>query len=366
MLDAIRRKKKVPGLPEFLILMLVTGLAARREGSASENHHVRRKPDGSTTFESVAYQTRVEQRVPQWVKRVAAVLRPIQEVWIRSIQEAADRLRQLKLALDENAKHIPERLVLGDLYRRLTVPVVLAEAVQVGGLWPIVDHLVLPLALLSAVAITVVSAIGAVLAGVCLAALMFNEPDTSNELSPRQRSLALLGAVGFSALVLLVSTAMAVSQDHFLLWYSISLVVVGIEGLWGASLYESRFHRERDALQNARADALKDGRMACVALNASRDAAMAAGHRAVDRGDRVLRRAQVSFERACGRRQRWRKTPYVVPSPPTSRLPGETELEQRLLVTIDRDMTDVIALFNGWPKQRIEGHLAERRLRRAA
>ena len=34
MLNAIRRKKKAPGLGEVLILMLVTGLAARREGSA--------------------------------------------------------------------------------------------------------------------------------------------------------------------------------------------------------------------------------------------------------------------------------------------------------------------------------------------
>ena len=163
-----------------------------------------------------------------------------------------------------------------------------------------------------------------------------------------------------------MSTTLALSQDHVLLWYSISLVVVGIEGLWGASLYESRFHRERDALQHHRADALKDGRTACVALNASRDEAMAAGHRAVDRGDRVLRRGQVSFERACGRRQRWREKPYVVPSPPTPRLPEDTELEQRLLVAIDKDMADVIALFNGWPKQRNEGTVAERRLRPAA
>lgn len=365
MRKTIRRTKKAPGMLEYFILLLGTSLAARREGSASENHHVRRKPDGSTAFEAVAYQTRVEERVPQWVKSLAAVFRPIQEVWIRSIQEAADRLFQLKLALDENAKQLSERLVLGDLYRRLVVPVVLAEAVQVGGLWPLVDHLVLPLALLAAVAISIVSAIGAVLAGVCVAALVFDEPGTSNELSPRQRSLALLGAVGFSGLVLVVSTVLALSQEHFFLWSSISLVVAGIEGLWGASLYESRFHRERNALQEESADAIKDGRAACVALNASRDGAIATGHRAVDRGGRVLQRGRVCFERSY-RRRHWREKPCVVPTAPSPRLPGDEELEERLLVPIDREMANVIALFNGSPMPTIRSDGSERQLPPAA
>lgn len=358
----MRRKiTKAPGRLECWILLARTGLGARREARAQEPYK-RREGSGAFAIGTVPYQDLVQQRVVQWVDSLASAFRPAQEVWMRGIQEAFDYLGLLNADLLEIREFVQPRLALGDLYRKLVVPVGIAEGVQIAGVWQLVEDLFLPLALLAAVGISLVSAIAAILVGVFIGALVFDEPSTPNELSPRQRSLALVGALCLGALVVVLAVVLALSQDRFWMWFSIALVVACIEAAWGASLYESRFHRALEHLQKQRATTFAKGRIGCAGLSAARDGAMAAGRHAVGRGDRVLQHGSVVFERAY-RRRNWR-TPRVVPAVPVPALLDDGGLQVRLLVPINDDMARIIALFEGLPAREAFGE--PRRLRPAS
>ncbi len=340
----MRTVTKCPNKRDQSRLARATKRAAKREVDQRRDPH-QRKPAGETggSLDPVGYQLLVVAAVQMWINKLAAVFRSAQELCLREIQKAADELAHVLKDLDANALLIPARLVTGDLHRRLVPAVVIAEIVLGAALWPLVEDLPLPLALLAAAAIATVTCMLAILAGLCLGACIFDDRDGPHELSPRQRALAVAGACVFGALVVISAVVLAVARGSWLLWLPLALVVAAVEITFGVARYEARHPREREALRRDCAKVIKEGRAQCVALRHSRETALGAGRAAVDHGKRILREGEVAFD------DHWRtihwKSKEPVPAVPQAQLPSDQELVERLLTPITPELKRVIDVF---------------------
>jgi hypothetical protein len=326
-------------------LRRATKRSAKREVEQRGAPHFRVSVDRSTaTSGPVAYQLVVLAAVQMWINRLAAILRPAQEHSLREIQKAGDELRNILEDLEANAKLIPGRLITGDLHHWLLPAVAIAELVQAAALWPVVNSLPLPIALLAAIAIATVSCLLAILTGVCIGMLACDERDGPHELSPRHRRLAVVAAVVFGVLVGVAAVVLALARGNILLWLPLGLVVAAIEVTYGVARYENRHHRERQSLRKAETKVLQRGRRDCVVLFRVRDSAIGAGRQAVDVGRHILRDGEAAFD------DHWRtvnwKAAAPVPSVPQVELPGDDHLGQRLLVPIPPELKRLIDLFS--------------------
>ena len=323
--------KTYPSKRDASRLRRATKRAAKREVDQRGDPHQRRNITTVTRAEEpVGYQLLVLVAVNLWLNKIAAAFRPAQELSIREIQKAGDALYQVLQDIDANAKLIPDRLVTGDLHRWLVPAVVIAEFVQAAALWPVVQGLPLPLALLAAIAIATVTCLLAILTGLCVGMLACDERDGPHELSPRHRRLAGIGATVFGALVITAAIALAVARGNVLLWLPLALVVAVVEMTYGITRYEARHHRERELLRKAKKNGSQagPGRMRCAVSDARDDD----GRRSIGSGSGQAHpaRGEVAFD-GHWTTVHW-KSPELVPSIPQVQLPGDAELAERLLV----------------------------------
>jgi hypothetical protein len=277
-----------------------------------------------------AYQELVVTFLWVWLSAIEAVARAAQELWLERARQAAEVARPLVRELEELAPHIPSRLVLGDLQHRLGPVVFVAELIQIAALYTLVSDLPLPLALIVAVAIVAVEATAAIVFGMAVGALVFDERRGPHELSPRQRSMWFGWAVMAGAAMVVIMVVLAVARGQVLIWLPLGVAVAVIAALWGAALYESRYHRRRASLERQLARIRKQGRAAFVAYVAVQETAMGDGRNAVSEARQVLREGDVAFERRWDRIH-WRED---TPAPRAAEvaLPTDIELARRLLL----------------------------------
>jgi hypothetical protein len=286
--------------------------------------------------EPAPHQRLVRDAVTGWIDDIAAQAIPAQEAWIQTVRDRADAARKVAVEVVTLQRYTTERLTMGDLYSRLPIIVVLAELVQIAALWELVDHLPLPFAFITAAAIAVVEGGIAVVFGIAVAALVFDVRGSAHEINPWLRRLWLAAAIITGIITLVIAVGLAIMRGLVFVWLPLALAVALIAALWGAALYESRYHRKAESLGRRHGKLISRARGGYVAFRATQEGAMGAGRAAIATGRGVLRKGDVAFE------QRWKRVHWSDGTPPPMipvlTFPGDVELEQRLLIPFPLDL----------------------------